>query len=573
MDSGKEHQQTTFLHGFRAPAIHWCSFEDLFCLIPGLMRRFCDAEGEWNNPDTTECKTRELVDLAEKVMQTSDAGDAVAIVESLAHSSTSHSAIYAGDMVLMSEMLVNLAVIVSFFEDVNLNDTEKYIEILGPNKGIVTLFAALESVGKTIYDFMSRSGREVATSCGILDINGIFFEPNSNLVVGSRRIEQPARRRRSIKWNSTEASNSYVYLSQETLEKLHSARSEDRPLAVIPYIYSNVEDILPTDLISERSPGQYWVNSVTAVKRNKKVNTPVISVSVYPKQEEVIDLDVQMRFFEKEEGYAPRCLNMKPGTDHGIWSTSGCKVTHSGKRDILDYVECECNRLGTFAVIMIMEGNRRLTSDFYVVLAQAILSFAFFPTLVAVDVLSNPDGIKDEATLLVYCHPYRMLAELVKLFWGPEEEILSGKMQAALVIHLIFIATGLANFAVSMIADPIISLYALACCIFAEGSVIYLGFFATNTELLIVLRARYFEDDEEHRQALEDFEAEDSHRLQIQKERMENEAKDGKRLSPMMQLNERAKVQSKTRQIQYRNNDENNEVTTPHDDMVMEDIC
>ncbi|XP_070569414.1 uncharacterized protein [Ptychodera flava] len=195
-----------------------------------------------------------------------------------------------------------------------------------------------------------------------------------------------------------------------------------------------------------------------------------------------------MRFFEKEEGYAPRCSHMKPGTDHGIWSTSGCRVTHNGKRDILDYVECECNRLGTFAVIMTMGKEpkpfleaaavpiltvscilsllfvtislfavciARLTSDFYVVLAQAILSFAFFPTLVAVDALSNIYDIKDEgllrrlwlgdtvcspcvpdwsvtyasrseqATLLVYCHPYRMLAELVKLFWGPEEEILS----------------------------------------------------------------------------------------------------------------------------------------------------
>ncbi|XP_070569413.1 uncharacterized protein [Ptychodera flava] len=213
------------------------------------MRRFCDAEGEWNDPDTIECKTRELVDLAEKVTRASDVGDAVAIMESRGQSLTSYNAIYAGDMLLMSEMLVHLAVTVSFFEDVNLNDIKMYIELftedvcrllakdheqlwkeihqtLGPDKGVVTLFTALESLGKTVYDFMIRSGREVASSCGILDINGIFFEPNSNLVVGSSRIEQPARRRRSIQWNSTVASNSYVYLPQETLEKLRSARSE-----------------------------------------------------------------------------------------------------------------------------------------------------------------------------------------------------------------------------------------------------------------------------------------------------------------------------------------------------------
>ncbi|XP_070569412.1 putative adhesion G protein-coupled receptor E4P [Ptychodera flava] len=282
-----------------------------------------------------------------------------------------------------------------------------------------------------------------------------------------------------------------------------------------------------------------------------------------------------------------------------IWSTIGCKVTHSGERDILDYVECKCNRVGTFAVIMTMGREpkpfleaaavpiltmscilsmlfvtislfavciARLTSDFYVVLAQAILSFAFFPTLVAVDALSNTYGIKDEqscglrasfgrvallsnafwmmnlglqffirlkyylyrstrarvfyvvcgwvipfvvlacqigvlhthrdrnryncpdvtssvglyfidvtalfisvATLVVYCRAYRLLAELIKLFRGPEEEILSGKMQSAFVLHLIFIVTGIANFAVSMIEDPIIFTVCLGVLHFCGG--------------------------------------------------------------------------------------------------------
>ncbi|XP_070573849.1 protein HEG homolog 1-like [Ptychodera flava] len=89
-----------------------------------VMRRFCDVDGEWNDPDTTECKTKELLDIAEKVTKARDVSDAVGIILSVAHSRKSQNTISAGDIVLISKMLAKLAAMVVSFEDSSLNDTK-----------------------------------------------------------------------------------------------------------------------------------------------------------------------------------------------------------------------------------------------------------------------------------------------------------------------------------------------------------------------------------------------------------------------------------------------------------------
>ncbi|XP_070569473.1 uncharacterized protein [Ptychodera flava] len=130
-------------------------------------------------------------------------------------------------------------------------------------------------------------------------------------------------------------------------------------------------------------------------------------------------------------------------------------------------------------------------------------------------------------TLLLNCFNTKLLTTLVRVFRGPEEKILREKMESTVLLHSIFIITRLTNVARGTTDYHLLTVYLLACCIFMESSIILLGFVLTNEELLVVLRVRYFEDDEESRKALEDFEIEDSERLQIQKEKMDNLKKGG----------------------------------------------
>ncbi|XP_070570353.1 uncharacterized protein [Ptychodera flava] len=445
----------------RTPSNHFSSWIPCSSDRAGVMRRFCNVKGEWNDPDTTECKTRELLDLAKKVTKIRDISDAVAIIETVAQYWNSHRIISAGDVVLISEILAKLAQIVASFKESNLNDTEMYIKLfsgevcrlltkdrepvwkeiherLALDKGVVTLFNAVDSIGTAIYDFMIRSGQEVASSCSVLDIKGIFFKEDEIMVVGPSKRNEATRQRRLVQRNSTATRNNYVYFSKNTLDKLREASLEDKPLAVVSYIYNNPGDIIPADAQSTRSQGQEWVTSITTVNRIKKVNTPVISVSVFPKPEDITNLDIQMRFCLKEEGYSPVCSFVKLEPEHGMWSTIGCKVTNSGKLDTLDYVECACGHLGSLAVITTMGKSpkpfleaaavpiltlccslslffivislfavfmARLTSDFYVVLAQAILSFSFFPILVAMEaLLENQEYEKSNRLVMAFSH-------------------------------------------------------------------------------------------------------------------------------------------------------------------------
>ncbi|XP_070571195.1 uncharacterized protein [Ptychodera flava] len=211
----------------------------------------CVPERTLSERDGTENKIGENGNVTDKVNKIRDISDAVAIIESVAHYWQSNSAVSAGDVVLISEILAKLAEIVASFNESNLNDTEIYIKLfsdevcrlltkdrepvwkeihekLALDKGVVTLFNALDSIGTTIYDFMIRSGKEVAYSCSVLDINGIFFKEDDNLVVGPSKRDGSTRQRRLVQRNSTATRNSYVYFSKNTLDKLREASLEGK---------------------------------------------------------------------------------------------------------------------------------------------------------------------------------------------------------------------------------------------------------------------------------------------------------------------------------------------------------
>ncbi|XP_070569365.1 adhesion G protein-coupled receptor B1-like [Ptychodera flava] len=639
------------------------------------MRRFCNADGEWEKPDTTECRTRELVQVFKQITNITGVADAVAVLDSLTNISKSDSSAYGGDLLLLSDMLLNIASKISHSESSSVEVMQQYVQVFmerecqllspgyedlwmqayrehGPNDGVIKVFAALEQLSNTVYEVMRQSGQNVILSNGTIALRGVFVNSTKEYIVDTAGISISTKRRLLQEINP-DVPESYLKVSQKTLDKIKSSRSTGMPLAVISYVYQNPGDILPSDAVTTRPKLRQWVKSITAVTRIKKVNTPVISVSVYPKLQGDIDIDVQMRMYTKEDGYSPKCSSMEVEAKYGIWTTNSCSLTVRDAHEIWEYIECACSRFGNFAVIMTIGKEpkpfveaaakvvltiscalssllivisitavcmARLTSDFYLVLGQVILSLGIFPILVAIDanfaagenkescqliaafshyaLLSNsvwmmnlsipffkrlkhfvykstsarliyafcgwvipcvvfinwkeqfPMDDKQQSclvaqysaislfshlmalllagvTILAHCYNYNMLTELVSVFKGPEERILCNKMETSMILHIIMIFCRCVNILEVMTDKPVYSVYILASFIFMEGSVIFLGYVATNEEILIVLRARYFEKDEEYKQALQDFEFEDSERLKIQKDVLKERVKEG----------------------------------------------
>ncbi|XP_070570782.1 adhesion G protein-coupled receptor B1-like [Ptychodera flava] len=630
------------------------------------MRRFCNVNGEWDEVDTTDCKTRELLELAEKITNITGMVDAVIALDSLTNVTEHLNITHGGDLLLESDLMLNIATTVSSQElgESVLNVTNTYIQRFikhidrllavkfeglwaqvhqehGPNKGVLKLFSSLESFGDTLYDFMRISRQDVTLSTGALDLRGVFIKSLDDFMIDFTTNTVPTKRR-LLKWNSSDLQDSYLQIPKATLEKINVSTSIEMPLVVICYIYRNPGDFLPTDTVTTRPQRRNWVNSITAVQRVKRVNTPVISLSVYPQTRQNIDVDVQMRFYLKEEGYSPTCSSMSLEAIYGIWSNHGCSVSEIGVHEVWEYVECKCNHVANFAVITIIGKEpkpflkaaanivlticcvlsllfiissvivvflARLTSDFYVVLCQAMVSLGFYPVLIAIDanlierenentcrivaafcqfaLLSNASWMMNMSvqlfirlkyyvyrstvarisyiicgwvlpsvvfailksnipahrelnsclvfnpstdytvtltlvsltgmvTCFMYWCDYKMFIKLAKVINGPEEQLLWDKISTSMLLQGIFMVGRCVNVIAVMANDNPYPVYFLACLILLEGSFVFLGHFATNQELLIVLRARYFESDEDHKQAVNDFEVEDAQRLQIQ---------------------------------------------------------
>ncbi|XP_070570780.1 adhesion G protein-coupled receptor B1-like isoform X2 [Ptychodera flava] len=634
----------------------------------GVMRRFCNANGEWDEVDTTDCKTRKLLELAKKIANITSMADAVIALDSLTDVTEHLNITHGGDLLLESDLMLNIATTVSSQElgESVLNVTNTYFQQFmdqidrllavnlegvwaqvhkehGPNEGVLKLFSSLESFGDTLYDYMRISRQDVTLSSGAFDFRGVFVKSLDKLMIDFTTNTVPTERR-LLKWNSSDFQDSYLQIPKATLEKINVSTSTAMPFVVICYIYRNPGDILPADAVTTRPQRRQSVDSITAVQKIRRVNTPVFYFSVYPKTRQNIDVEFQMRFYLKQEGYSPTCSFMSLGTSYGMWSNHGCSVSERGVDEDREYVGCKCNHMATFAVITIMGKEpkpfleaaanvilticcalsllfiltgvfaifmARLTSDFYVVLCQAILSLGFYPVLIAIEanlierenentcrlvaafshfvLLSNaswmmkmsiqlfirlkhyvyrstvarisyiicgwilpsvafailkakfPDHREVNSCLVVnpstdyiftstlasligmvtcsiYWCDYKMFVNLAKVINGPEEQLLWDKIITSILLHGIFICgRGVNVIAVVTDGNPY-PIYFLAFLILVEGSFVFLGHFATNQELLIVLRTRYFDLDEDRKQALNDFEVEDAQRLQIQKD-------------------------------------------------------
>ncbi|XP_077997400.1 adhesion G protein-coupled receptor L3-like [Glandiceps talaboti] len=136
---------------------------------------------------------------------------------------------------------------------------------------------------------------------------------------------------------------------------------------VVKFLYRNPADLIPSEIIGRKSKLKTLVTSVTAVVREKKVNTEVLSVNVYKDESSITRLDepATFEFYPKEIGYNPVCSYMKYADKTGVWDTEGCLYEELPlDKDQSPYdakIVCKCDHLTNFAVVMTM-GKRPIVS-------------------------------------------------------------------------------------------------------------------------------------------------------------------------------------------------------------------
>ncbi|XP_070571194.1 latrophilin-like protein LAT-2 [Ptychodera flava] len=114
----------------------------------GYMRRYCNVNGEWETPDTTDCRTKEVTDFAEKVSDVNSTADAVLLLNALIDIHNSQNHFHGGDLLLLSDIMLTVAATVASSE-VDLINTSSYTQLFMEEMGY--LFAPnLEQAWKHI---------------------------------------------------------------------------------------------------------------------------------------------------------------------------------------------------------------------------------------------------------------------------------------------------------------------------------------------------------------------------------------------------------------------------------------
>ncbi|XP_070577553.1 uncharacterized protein [Ptychodera flava] len=160
-----------------------------------------------------------------------------------------------------------------------------------------------------------------------------------------------ARHKRSQEsvWFKVDEGGSKVVIPGENVILQNSDR-----ITVIVFTYKNPANILPPG--AQKGTNRQWVRTITATKKVKRVNSPVISVSVYNSEEgkhtRKLQEPLTFTLYHKQAGYNAKCISMIHGNPTAVWNYNNCrKVNHNATTD---FTECQCDHVGSVAIITTM---------------------------------------------------------------------------------------------------------------------------------------------------------------------------------------------------------------------------
>ncbi|XP_070570674.1 adhesion G protein-coupled receptor L4-like isoform X2 [Ptychodera flava] len=394
----------------------------------GIMKRKCDVDGTWLAPDTTECTSALLHEKLQDVSSintTEAANDHMGGIDEFLDERK--DAIYGGDLRLSAQILIEIANLgavefpavpeeksrfVDFFLEIasklldgGKEDMWKNIHLRkGYDTGVLVIFEAIETFGRS----MAKQ-------------NDITAASTKNIGMKIELISSNRMSKRSVE-NSENACNGTCLILPSYL--LHRNASDE--LIVVTFKYRNPADlIVPPESVGtgRKVETRTWVDTITATKIVKRVNTEVISVSMFDNDGAIKALEepITIEFEPKELGYGAKCSYMQYGDSSGVWKTDGCTHVQTSGPEVI----CKCDHLTNFAVVMaigkepvpfvlearygillatdyiaivlmvitlITIGLSRLLRDRYFVLGNMAASFILLPLSVVLNLSNTTEG-------------------------------------------------------------------------------------------------------------------------------------------------------------------------------------
>ncbi|XP_070547411.1 cadherin EGF LAG seven-pass G-type receptor 2-like [Ptychodera flava] len=384
-----------------------CSTEWITCFTGqvGSMKRHCDVDGKWREPDTTGCISEKMLELASQIENITDASMADDVLVCFGNLTSAGHTVVAGDLLVAGELIGKIVakkplelpgehelkmVTVQHMFDVasgvlhkdKIQVWENIYENLGPTGGAESTLLPLHKFKDDISKFM------VATSLDSISVNteSIDFEAhNKPLPARESVLKYPdvkhnltVRLPRSVE--SFDGNYSYVVVPLDELvtDKANST------VVVTTSIYHTLPEILPPTFIGERRNVRHWVSTITAVQRERKVNSDVLSVSINSADNWKLKRPISIKYYHIQRATLPVCGYIVYGHRDGIWSKEGCWEKETDIEE--GYTICNCAHPGDFGVVMEIyqdvEPFLEAARDVIIQIGQGVAMFLYACTLV-----------------------------------------------------------------------------------------------------------------------------------------------------------------------------------------------
>ncbi|XP_070547971.1 uncharacterized protein [Ptychodera flava] len=173
--------------------------------------------------------------------------------------------------------------------------------------------------------------------------------PADDLTFPSNNVLKIKKRSPEIVWDDLDEGGSKVIIPKENFVFQNTDSS-----SVVVFAYKNQGNILPSG--TKKGQNRQWVRSITATKKVERVNSPVISVSIYDdsddKYRDRLEQPLTFILYHKEIGYNAKCFSMVYGNPKALWNEKTCKKMNPTLT--ANFTECRCDYTGSVAVITTM---------------------------------------------------------------------------------------------------------------------------------------------------------------------------------------------------------------------------
>ncbi|KAI1892191.1 hypothetical protein AGOR_G00130780 [Albula goreensis] len=460
----------------------------------GAAIRHCDVERGWLDPDLFNCTSPPFVELnaALESVERNETELSTIVEKKLAHQlrdvTEATSRLYGNDLQIAERLLSRLLTFESrqtgfgltATQDAHFNENvvRGCSSLLGP--GSAGLWRGQSGMGERgaagLVELLELYARTLAQNMKLTYLNPVALVA-PNIVMNLDRVENHTHvRRRFPRYHSSlfrgqalwdphthvvlppaalvpqrssipspstphaPVSVSANQTAEVTVPKRPVPRPDPPVTFVILIIYRSLGAALPAKYHTDRRG--------IRLPRHPVMNSPIISVSVYNNQtflEGPLDspLLLEFRLLQTTNRSKPLCVqwnHSSPLEVGGCWTVRDCSVVYRNT----SHVRCQCQRLGTFGVLMDSSQREQLEGDLetLAVVTYSSLSVSLLALLLTVMVLSCLRGLKSN-TRSIHSNMAAaiFLSELVFLLGINQTEQQFLCTVIAILLHYFFMAT------------------------------------------------------------------------------------------------------------------------------------